>query len=205
MQVPRVWALHEAASARLHRRHLQSPKHSNDPTMSRTLRTRWRRKKSRLSRSTRQSSRPCRPRLLPSGCCLKLQNIIILQNKVDLIKEAQALGHQKSITAFVKGAFASIEKESLTHSGGMELFTRDCCRRGGQDPPEGPRGAERVRSSLDAADRSTYCTRLLIDGSGQSIVNALCTFSRILSTILFMFVLARATRTLACATSITSS
>ncbi|KAH8115493.1 translation protein, partial [Phellopilus nigrolimitatus] len=75
-------------------------------TPIRTLRTRWRRKKSRLSRSTRQSSRPCRPRLLPSGCCLKLQNIIILQNKVDLIKEAQALGHQKSITAFVKGAFA---------------------------------------------------------------------------------------------------
>jgi len=35
---------------------------------------------------------------------MKLENIIILQNKVDLIKEAQALEHQKSITAFVKGA-----------------------------------------------------------------------------------------------------
>lgn len=34
---------------------------------------------------------------------MKLDNIIILQNKVDLIKEAQALEHQKSITAFVKG------------------------------------------------------------------------------------------------------
>ncbi len=34
---------------------------------------------------------------------MKLENIIILQNKVDLIKEAQALEHQKSITAFVKG------------------------------------------------------------------------------------------------------
>lgn len=34
---------------------------------------------------------------------MKLQNIIILQNKVDLIKEAQALEHQKSISAFVKG------------------------------------------------------------------------------------------------------
>ena len=34
---------------------------------------------------------------------MKLQNIIILQNKVDLIKEATALEHQKSISAFVKG------------------------------------------------------------------------------------------------------
>jgi translation initiation factor 2 subunit 3 len=36
---------------------------------------------------------------------MKLKNIIILQNKVDLIKEAQALEHQKSIAAFVKGLF----------------------------------------------------------------------------------------------------
>ena len=36
---------------------------------------------------------------------MKLENIIILQNKVDLIKEAQALEHQKSIAAFVKGTF----------------------------------------------------------------------------------------------------
>jgi translation initiation factor 2 subunit 3 len=34
---------------------------------------------------------------------MKLENIIILQNKVDLIKEAQALEHQQSIAAFVKG------------------------------------------------------------------------------------------------------
>lgn len=34
---------------------------------------------------------------------MKLENIIILQNKVDLIKEGQALEHQNSITAFVKG------------------------------------------------------------------------------------------------------
>jgi len=34
---------------------------------------------------------------------MKLEHIIILQNKVDLIKEAQALEHQKSISAFVKG------------------------------------------------------------------------------------------------------
>jgi translation initiation factor 2 subunit 3 len=34
---------------------------------------------------------------------MKLENIIILQNKVDLIKEAQALEHQKSIAAFAKG------------------------------------------------------------------------------------------------------
>ena len=34
---------------------------------------------------------------------MKLEHIIILQNKVDLIKEAQALEHQKEISAFVKG------------------------------------------------------------------------------------------------------
>lgn len=34
---------------------------------------------------------------------MKLQHIIILQNKVDLIKEQQAIDHQKSISAFVKG------------------------------------------------------------------------------------------------------
>lgn len=34
---------------------------------------------------------------------MKLQHIIILQNKVDLIKEAQAVEQQKSIAAFVKG------------------------------------------------------------------------------------------------------
>ncbi|KAG2084693.1 uncharacterized protein F5147DRAFT_796853 [Suillus discolor] len=37
---------------------------------------------------------------------MKLENIIILQNKVDLIREAQDLEHQKSITAFVKGTVA---------------------------------------------------------------------------------------------------
>lgn len=37
---------------------------------------------------------------------MKLENIIILQNKVDLIKETQALEHQKSISAFVKGTVA---------------------------------------------------------------------------------------------------
>jgi translation initiation factor 2 gamma subunit (eIF-2gamma) len=40
---------------------------------------------------------------------MKLQNIIILQNKVDLIKEAQALEHQRSISAFVKGIFCAIQ------------------------------------------------------------------------------------------------
>jgi translation initiation factor 2 gamma subunit (eIF-2gamma) len=34
---------------------------------------------------------------------MKLEHLIILQNKVDLIKEQQALEHQKSIAAFVKG------------------------------------------------------------------------------------------------------
>ncbi|KAH8822789.1 hypothetical protein DL96DRAFT_1619264 [Flagelloscypha sp. PMI_526] len=37
---------------------------------------------------------------------MKLEHIIILQNKVDLIKEGQALEHQKSISAFVKGTVA---------------------------------------------------------------------------------------------------
>ncbi|KAF5326518.1 hypothetical protein D9611_001053 [Ephemerocybe angulata] len=37
---------------------------------------------------------------------MKLEHIIILQNKVDLIKEPQALEHQKSISAFVKGTVA---------------------------------------------------------------------------------------------------
>ncbi|KAK2460412.1 hypothetical protein APHAL10511_007577 [Amanita phalloides] len=37
---------------------------------------------------------------------MKLEHIIILQNKVDLIKEAQALEHQKSIATFVKGTVA---------------------------------------------------------------------------------------------------
>ena len=35
---------------------------------------------------------------------MKLEHLILLQNKVDLIKEGQALEHQKSITVFVKGA-----------------------------------------------------------------------------------------------------
>ena len=39
---------------------------------------------------------------------MKLENIIILQNKVDLIKEQQALEHHKSILAFVKGVDYSI-------------------------------------------------------------------------------------------------
>ncbi|KAE9403382.1 hypothetical protein BT96DRAFT_990239 [Gymnopus androsaceus JB14] len=37
---------------------------------------------------------------------MKLENIIVLQNKVDLIKESQALEHQKSIAEFVKGTVA---------------------------------------------------------------------------------------------------
>jgi translation initiation factor 2 subunit 3 len=36
---------------------------------------------------------------------MKLENIIILQNKVDLIKETAAIEHQKSIVSFVKGSF----------------------------------------------------------------------------------------------------
>jgi len=38
---------------------------------------------------------------------MKLENIIILQNKVDLIKEAQASEHHKSISAFVKGKIST--------------------------------------------------------------------------------------------------
>lgn len=35
---------------------------------------------------------------------MRLENIIILQNKVDLIREEAALAQQKDIVAFVKGA-----------------------------------------------------------------------------------------------------
>ena len=38
---------------------------------------------------------------------MKLQNIIILQNKVDLIKEEAALAQKESISKFVAGAFQS--------------------------------------------------------------------------------------------------
>ncbi|KAJ7200004.1 P-loop containing nucleoside triphosphate hydrolase protein [Mycena pura] len=37
---------------------------------------------------------------------MKLEHVIILQNKVDLIKEKQALEHQQCIAAFVKGTIA---------------------------------------------------------------------------------------------------
>lgn len=54
---------------------------------------------------------------------MKLENIIILQNKVDLIKEAQALEHQKSITAFVKGERRAcvfvLELTRRRHCGGV--------------------------------------------------------------------------------------
>lgn len=38
---------------------------------------------------------------------MKLQHILILQNKVDLIREQQAEEHQQSIAAFVKGTVAN--------------------------------------------------------------------------------------------------
>jgi translation initiation factor 2 gamma subunit (eIF-2gamma) len=48
---------------------------------------------------------------------MELKHIIILQNKVDLIREAQALEHQKSISAFVKGAPRFLlELISVSHS-----------------------------------------------------------------------------------------
>ncbi|KAG1881919.1 hypothetical protein C8R48DRAFT_682753 [Suillus tomentosus] len=54
----------------------------------------------------RCSSSDCRKRNMHLAAIMELENIIILQNKIDLIKEAQALAHQKSIAAFVKGAVA---------------------------------------------------------------------------------------------------
>ncbi|KAG2343320.1 eukaryotic translation initiation factor 2, subunit 3 gamma, 52kDa [Suillus weaverae] len=48
---------------------------------------------------------------------MKLENSISLQNKVDLIKEAQALKHQKSIAAFVKGG----------HGGRVVTHSSDIC------------------------------------------------------------------------------
>ncbi|KAJ7911617.1 P-loop containing nucleoside triphosphate hydrolase protein [Mycena leptocephala] len=38
---------------------------------------------------------------------MKLEHVIILQNKVDLVREVQALEHQKSISAFVEGTVAA--------------------------------------------------------------------------------------------------
>jgi translation initiation factor 2 gamma subunit (eIF-2gamma) len=38
---------------------------------------------------------------------MKLTNIIILQNKVDLMKEEMALQHYKSIVEFIKGTIAA--------------------------------------------------------------------------------------------------
>lgn len=55
---------------------------------------------------------------------MKLEHIIILQNKVDLIKEAQALEHQKSIAAFVKGTFDA----SLLRCYRELIMRRHCCR-----------------------------------------------------------------------------
>lgn len=48
---------------------------------------------------------------------MKLEHIIILQNKVDLIKEEQALEHQKSIAAFVKGESLSLTCTTGAHWG----------------------------------------------------------------------------------------
>jgi translation initiation factor 2 subunit 3 len=55
---------------------------------------------------------------------MKLENIIILQNKVDLIKEAQALEHQKSIAAFVKG----LSHKLKCHAADSPIIYRNRCR-----------------------------------------------------------------------------
>lgn len=55
---------------------------------------------------------------------MKLENIIILQNKVDLIKEAQALEHQKSISSFVKGEISFFHRFGT----GSLTFSRYCRR-----------------------------------------------------------------------------
>jgi translation initiation factor 2 subunit 3 len=44
---------------------------------------------------------------------MKLKNIIILQNKVDLIKESAAEEHHKSISAFVKGKYTHSSQFNL--------------------------------------------------------------------------------------------
>jgi translation initiation factor 2 gamma subunit (eIF-2gamma) len=53
---------------------------------------------------------------------MKLQHIIILQNKVDLIKEQQAIEHQKSISAFVKGS--SEPRVSTNHNAKLCRYRR---------------------------------------------------------------------------------
>jgi translation initiation factor 2 subunit 3 len=48
---------------------------------------------------------------------MKLKHIIILQNKIDLIKEEQASEHYKQILRFIKGTFLlSITSESVKKS-----------------------------------------------------------------------------------------
>ena len=54
---------------------------------------------------------------------MKLEHLIILQNKVDLIKEAQALEHQKSIAAFVKGAQFITSHVALFDARARTLFS----------------------------------------------------------------------------------
>jgi translation initiation factor 2 subunit 3 len=46
---------------------------------------------------------------------MKLEHLIILQSKVDLIKEAQVLEYQKSISVFVKGAPGRISGAQRMH------------------------------------------------------------------------------------------
>ena len=46
----------------------------------------------------------------------KLENLTILKNKVHLIKEAQALEHQKNISAFIKGACSHFVDHALVET-----------------------------------------------------------------------------------------
>lgn len=55
---------------------------------------------------------------------MKLQNIIILQNKVDLIKEQAAEEHHKSIVSFVKGESCHVYHSFFS----AESNSRNRCR-----------------------------------------------------------------------------
>jgi translation initiation factor 2 gamma subunit (eIF-2gamma) len=57
---------------------------------------------------------------------MKLRNILILQNKVDLVREAEALEQQKAIAKFIEGEFETLDfacvKDVLMNIGVFQLL-----------------------------------------------------------------------------------
>jgi len=83
---------------------------------------------------------------------MKLEHLIILQNKVDLIKEAQALEHQKSIAAFVKGVHSIIHL--TTHLALRPMSDQSVCSSSGtvaESSPIVPISAQ-LKYNIDAVN-----------------------------------------------------